>query len=253
MTSILTKEEFIEKYPDNGFFSNRKFEPNEHFESLFFLEFKDPEFLCCPYEGKYAHVRVTNERHGNQKLKSEIQNYNNFVKNSNSKMYNLAPGIAKEMPNKYSCEYISGQYDLTTGKPVSISQIHNIDRFFEVNSDPESASLNHPYLEKHICSADYYSSVELMTAIQTLLKTKTPEEVSFLLEQSKTKINAEISRFERISNISYDRPYFLHISGTDDTSYAASFSTLEELNEVLDIIKQNPTFDTINEYLEFYN
>lgn len=253
MTDILTKEEFIEKYPDNGLFSFENLEPNKNFETHFFLEFENPEFLCAPYAEKYAYISITNENHGHEKLKSEIENYNDWIKYCNSCIYNLAYPIQQAINKLPSYEYISGRYDATTGEPVPSTRTTNYSFFFEENTDSKSSTLNHPYLEKHICSCETYSQFELMTAIQVLLEEKTPEEVNSLLKKSQEKIKQEISNFERISDISYDRPYSLHISGTDDTSYGATFSSMKELNEVLEKIKQKPTIDTVNQYLEYTN
>lgn len=220
----------------------------------FMLEFQNPYFLAGPYDQKYGLVLIQDHRLGNKKLLPEIAHYKKWVDYCMTNRYNLPHYLVKEL-NLESREYFAGYYDQESGSPIKdddyVSGVHY--SMFEENVDPESESLNHPFIKKHVCSPGNFNALELLSAFEIMIEKDGIEKTLQHIASMKEKIQTDISRFERRSCVSIEKPFYLHLAGTDDASWGASFKKLEDLNIVLSEIKKNPSSQTVHKYLDFTN
>lgn len=220
----------------------------------YMLEFQNPYFLAGAYGDKYGLVLIQDHRLGDKKLLPEIALYKQWVEYAMSSKYNLPYYISEEL-NMDSREYISGYYDQETGEPVKDENFIPNKHYsmFEENIDSKSESLNHPFLEKHICAPGRMTILELLSAFEIMIKKDGVETTLKHISDMKDKIESTMNRFERRSCISIEKPFYLSVIGTDDASWGASFSSLEDLNLVFNEIKNNPNSDTVHRYLDFTN
>lgn len=220
----------------------------------FMLEFQNPEFLAGAYERKYGLILIQDHRLGDKKLLPEIELYKKWADYSMTSRYNLPNYVAKEI-NLEAKDYFSAYYDQNTGQPIKeedyVSGTHY--SMFEENIDPESESLNHPFIRTHRCSPGTFNALELLSAFEVMVEKDGIEKTLQHIASMKEKIKASISRFERRSCVSLEKPFYLHLAGTDDSSWGASFKTLEDLNAVFDELKKNPNPQTVHNYLDFTN
>lgn len=220
----------------------------------FMLEFDEPSFLAGPYGGKYGLILIQDHRLGSKKLLPEVTLYNKWAECVSANLYNIPYHILKDM-GLDSKEYISGYYDQVTCSPIKSEdynpEIHYC--MFEENIDPNSESLKHPFLEKHTCAPGKMNPIELISAFELMLKKDGIEKTLLSLSQMKKKIQDDINRFERRSCVSIEKPFYLRVIGTDDSSWGASFKTLQELDFVLTKIKESPNFNTVHTFLDFTN
>lgn len=220
----------------------------------FMLEFDEPSFLAGPYGDKYGLILIKDHRLGSQKLLPEITLYNKWADRLSANLYNIPHHILEEL-ELGSKEYISGYYDQTTGSPIT-SDDYNSDLhycMFEENIDPDSESLKHPFLKKHVCAPGKFNPVELISAFELMLKKDGVEKTLLSLAEMKKKIQEGVNRFERRSCVSIEKPLYLSVVGTDDSSWGASFKNLQDLDFVSTKIKESPNFNTVHKFLDFTN
>lgn len=253
-----TLEDFIKKYNLND---DEKY-INDYLQSMArdcviseMIEFKDPYFLAGPFNDKFGLLTITNHLESSRRnLKTEVEDFYSYL--SYSEGYYQLDSLIK--PKSNAGNFISGCYDKNTGEPLPKgSHGENIHRFMVENINSEISTLNHPHIEHHVCAKSTLRTSEVIEAILLALKNNDKDKVIASLEKTLDNMEKTTKTFMTDSDClaapTYERPYRLHVVGTDDASWSMSYATMDEAMSMRDKILEEPTSETIHKYLAFTN
>lgn len=216
------------------------------------IEFRDPHFLSGPFNEKFGLLTISNSlKDKENELKTEAEEYHSYLISSEG-YYELDPLIR---PESNDGDFITGCYDKYTGEPLEKDAYgNNVYRFMVENINRDVLTLNHPYIEHHVCSKSTLRVSEVIEGILLALKNNDKDKVISSLEKTLCNMKKEFKTDSGcVSNPTYERPYILSVVGNDDASWSMSYSTMEEAMSVRNKILKEPTLETVNKYLVFTN
>lgn len=253
-----TLEDFIIKYNLND---DEKY-INDYLQSMArdcviseMIEFKNPYFLAGPFNEKFGLLTITNHlEYSRRDLKAEAEDFYSYL--SYSEGYYQLDSLIK--PKSNAGNFISGCYDKNTGEPLPKESFgENVYRFMVENINSKISTLNHPHIEHHVCSKSTLRTSEVIEAILLALKNNDKDKVIASLEKTLNNMEKTTKTFMKDSDClaapTYERPYRLHVVGSDDASWSMSYATMNEAMSIRDKILEEPTSETINKYLVFTN
>lgn len=220
------------------------------------IEFKDPEFLAGAFSGKFGLLTITNFlKYDKKELKTQAEDLKSYLSYSEG-YYSFDKLIS---PGRKEAVFISGFYDKKTGKPLSRDSLSNhkdVHHFFVEKLDDRTLTLNHPYIEEHKREKTEFRNSDVLKSVLDALKNNKVEDVIYSIERTLDTMKDNTKGFfncETEAYATYEKPYRLHVTGTDDSSWSMCYATMEEVNEVRKEILLNPSSETIDKYLVFTN
>lgn len=219
------------------------------------VEFKDPDFLGGAFDGKYGLITIDNCLKTNYRLKSDAENFESWLRFSEG-LYSFDSLIASNIEGE--ANYINVLYKKSTGemipKPTQWYDVKKVHHVFIENRDSRIKTLEHQYLKEDRCSKSNVSNSDLLKSLLTVLKENSKEAVIASIERTLINMEKRTEDFFDIkSDPSYERPFVLHVHGTDDFSWGIACATYNDAIHIRNIIVKEPTHETLNKYLDFTN
>lgn len=214
----------------------------------YLIEFSEPKFLDAPFFEKYGMVTILDHRlFKDRKLKSELEYYNEYRDHQMVSVRNLPHAEIENL--KVECdEYVTCAYDNETKEPCERVSADNIT-VFTPNTNPKSSTNAHPYARIAKYGKYQFTTLEIFELLEKKIRKFEFIECLELFDCFKKNFNENMKRYDMRVIPSLDKPFYLQLSGANDSSWGRNFKSLDELNMVFDKIKQKPTYQTIKDNL----